>query len=1118
MIQEENVVILESQVMDDVPEGGGAATGRVVPDGALNNVFPDISDLDRAYGRLNLRELFLGVRSVDTDLYGGGKLAMTGLPTDPALAYTLFSIKDQFGTRTDAADRVEAYFYKAGMWHGVLMDGAVAGMDSIRVIQRLGTELPVLGKTLCLVANEGATNEVEQYVRVKEVTAVETTWGEGSSQYTRLVVTLKLKDRLRYDFAGHEPSSSDIYIYTTGRARLRDTTVADATRYYGAQRVAADAGVTDTAIRVASIFTQLVPSSETPTQLVNQPMAGQVVATLDAGGGRMVEVPQTAHTRATPVTAENRRTDWIENLSPRPALGTLNVAYRAQGNWYVLQDDGSGVLAGADPLIGAGTVNAQTGDAPVTLGALPDAGSEIIWTWASPVHYAQRLGALDGKRTIRHLLGEPVQPGSMTLTWLSGGAAKTASVSTAGVISGNGGGYVSQVIGDIRLELDTPADSQTLLGIDYERVTQVEVVLSGVSAPGGLAAIDLGVAIEPGSLECEWSTTSTVEHSEKIKHLRQMWYSTGVPGEYDYYWGVESVETVAGSTQTRYVHTASDDGDGHLGDAGSVAYATGQIVLPVLPEVTAETYASDAWDTQTGSTLHEFTAGIVTVRYTPAGATPTTVETEIALPDLTLRILPRLIAEDVMPGSLVFTLGSYTYTDTGAGTLYAAGIASGQLDYATGIATLTRYGGAGTATVISCLTRYGLWVGTEACFRTALAPLKPEALSITVTAEDGEQLSASADADGLITGAAVSGTVSYEMGVSAMQFGALGPDPENPTGPEIWIARRVDPSTMRYNAVAYSYLPLDADILGVDAVRLPTDGRVPIFRDGDIALIMHAAETAPQTIADGGVISCGRTRLAWARGIDADGVTVSGDLYTLDRAAGTLTFPDVSGLSQPLTVRHVVADLRMVTDAQITGWLKLSRALTHDYPAGEAIVSSCLLFGDRRARVSSTWDQVSWNGTWVDTLVGDPATATLDFINYPLKVTNDGCDTDRWVFRCTNASTHQWELISEHRGRVWSGTYEPYVSGLPVDVAPINPRTRTLLEDGVTYVGGVPYMVIPQRANGGGFGTGNVVRINTVGAIADFWVSRSIQQSDEPADPAAPDGCELYALGNIDRP
>jgi hypothetical protein len=79
-------------------------------------------------------------------------------------------------------------------------------------------------------------------------------------------------------------------------------------------------------------------------------------------------------------------------------------------------------------------------------------------------------------------------------------------------------------------------------------------------------------------------------------------------------------------------------------------------------------------------------------------------------------------------------------------------------------------------------------------------------------------------------------------------------------------------------------------------------------------------------------------------------------------------------------------------------------------------------------------------------------------------------------------------------------------------LALINPRTRN--PDGT---GGTYYFRIPQQAWGSGWASGNVIRINTIGAIADFWVARSIAQSDEPMGDGA-DGCEIYALGNIDRP
>jgi hypothetical protein len=42
--------------------------------------------------------------------------------------------------------------------------------------------------------------------------------------------------------------------------------------------------------------------------------------------------------------------------------------------------------------------------------------------------------------------------------------------------------------------------------------------------------------------------------------------------------------------------------------------------------------------------------------------------------------------------------------------------------------------------------------------------------------------------------------------------------------------------TIKYNCVVYSYLPLDAELIGIDPVRLPQDGKVPIFRKGYIGM------------------------------------------------------------------------------------------------------------------------------------------------------------------------------------------------------------------------------------------------------------------------------------------
>ena len=49
----QNIKILKSAVMADTTDGGGPMTGVAIVDGASNNLFPDTSAMDRAFGRVN---------------------------------------------------------------------------------------------------------------------------------------------------------------------------------------------------------------------------------------------------------------------------------------------------------------------------------------------------------------------------------------------------------------------------------------------------------------------------------------------------------------------------------------------------------------------------------------------------------------------------------------------------------------------------------------------------------------------------------------------------------------------------------------------------------------------------------------------------------------------------------------------------------------------------------------------------------------------------------------------------------------------------------------------------------------------------------------------------------
>ena len=1125
-IQEQNIQFVQSQVMDDVPEGGGAATGNVIVDGAANNIFEDISDLDRALGRFNLRKIFLAVRSLSTDQFGGAKTVVTQLPTDPDVSYVLFSQGDPFDRRSEIQGRVEAYLFKGPTWPGYLYANHIAGATFINVIQRVGSALPPIGKTLCLVQDEGLSGEIEQYVRVIDVSVSEQTFTEENIDFERWIVTMTLTGPLVHNFAGHEPPRLNDTAYSyTGKTRIRDTSVADAQRYYGAQPLAQPAEIGDREVRAQSQFTRLVPAAEIETPLTARPIIPTAQPTVVAGT-REVSVTQAAHTDGTQVTPENRALNWQRFLIPAPSRGSVSVSFMSQGNWFVLSDDGNGNISGTDPAFGVGTIQYTTGTVSVTLGALPDVGSYVLYAWGTGSHYQQDTTASPIDPDYRVLTEEaefvlPFPSGwgvqLHTVAISVGGAALTPGdyVGTgyrrlfAGTgVSGWAQSWSPAGSGEAHLLWDNlPPAGSTPVVVSFDRravrstSTQVETTTAkaeplsmamGGPIPGGLALTGtLSEIPDPGSLIIRgvWLVSNfalvlrlDIEEraNGELWTIAQQRADNIIAGDTPY-----AAESIVVATHV-----------------GSVNHSTGAINLTTLPTISRRVWDFNLgqWEENTGTALwfdgYGVALAVPSAQYTFAesrtieGFEQITVSETITTTvgaHLRAAIARRVTSSPypVVPNSVRLRFGSATVDDNGDGLLVRAGTVIGSINYKTGYYEITNVTGLGNPyEVTSCLVRIGRAPIEKTIFNTAAVPIKPGSFQVLGDTITGDLITAGSNEDGDITGSDATGSINYSFGVVELEFNEL-----------------VDAFSLIYNAVSYRYIPLPADILGVDTVRLPSDGRVPIYRAGNVVMIMHPTTTAPVTPTQGVPVSLGRTRIAWVRVFDSAGATVS-EGYELDRAAGTVTFTTVPA-NTPVTIRHTVADLRLVTDAQINGSLTLARPVSHNYPADESIVASCLLHGDRRARVSHVWDQVSWDGTWVDNLVGSEATATLNTIAYPIVVTNEGAETERWVLRWTNTSNV--ELIGQRVGLVYSGPFT-------ANIAPINPRTRN--PDGS---GGTPYLTIPVAANAGGWATGNVVRINTVGAIADIWIARSIAQSDEP-EGAGCDSVELYALGNIDRP
>lgn len=264
-------------------------------------------------------------------------------------------------------------------------------------------------------------------------------------------------------------------------------------------------------------------------------------------------------------------------------------------------------------------------------------------------------------------------------------------------------------------------------------------------------------------------------------------------------------------------------------------------------------------------------------------------------------------------------------------------------------------------------------------------------------------------------------------------------------------------------------------------------GRIGVFGANDIVLLHHTTSTAPAAAANGGTVNVGRTNLARLEVIGSDGTVharfdarapaPAGVGCTADLAAGTVTFSDVSGFAQPVTVRHRIEELNRVTEVGLTT-LALSRPLGREFPAG-AKVSSLLRFGDLQGRVEGAFAQTAWTGVWSNSVIGGTPLADFNDTVYPITCLNAGAINERWALIFTNTTT--FRCVGEGVGEVATGN-------VGADFAPINPST------------GQPYFTIPSAGWGLGWAAGNVLRFNTRGANASAWALRSVQPSEPAGD------------------
>lgn len=807
---------------------------------------------------------------------------------------------------------------------------------------------------------------------------------------------------------------------------------------------------------------------------------------------------QPAHTADVEITLGNRGTIYLHTCQPLPTPGTFVADFRALGKWYRLRDQGDGTIKGSDQSFGVGSIDYVSGAVVLTLGALPDVESSVIFLWGSPAHYEARTNDVSNNVTRKFTLANvPLTPGSVSIGYTTNSIARTATDDGNGVLTGTGvTGKVNYTTGAVEMKFTTYMPATTVdLSVDYTKIVPLVITdppkYGSVSVAAAMT-IDLPDGIVPGSLAVSLPIKSAHTNISQVNVTDN---------------GSGLLTLAAGQVLDSENNAAATSGNQTI---GTVNYTTGEVTL----SGTGVIVAAQRWIRYTGPMVNgadrvghwevidetayvqvgsqAFFAWKVSGGSTSAEAHTETFQNGGVTGTASMMLdLTSTTPMKVVPGSIQFTCAGKTYVDIN-GTLYTdvsqstgAGVAAGSVNYLTGEVAIDYYNPAAVIapSVQSCTVKYGKYTTSSAHFRTNGSPIRPSSFYIQVAAEDGTLLTSSTDQNGYFTGSHIRGRVNIEMGVVRVEWGdmvvasgnELQPwyDPANVVGLNVWKPINILPDTIRYSCVVLTNLPLNADILGLDPVRLPMDGRVPIYRAADVVVIHNTSDhTLVNPVVAGATYSVGRTNLSELWLVDQLGVKVPSNQYIYSLVNGTLTMSaelNLTGLAQPLIAKHRVEDLALLSDVQINGTLTIASPLSREYPANTSYVSSALLFGDMNARVTNVHDIQAFSA-WTD-VPGTQATAQFNDIDYPIEILNNGGITERWRINFTSSTAYQ--VIGENLGVIATGT-------VTTDCAPSNALT------------GNPYFIIRSTGWGAGWSAGNQLRFNTVGAAAPIWIARTV--------------------------
>lgn len=1205
-IETNNLVIYKSERLTDTSDGGGKYSGQVVEDGISNNLFNDVSELDRTMGDVSMRKVFPGVTSADTDALMGATVFISENPVDPNVSALLFSTGSHTDTRNSAQNRLENYLAKGGVATGTPLDTHWQGMKLLQVVMFPKEAESAVGDTLVLISNEGKANQVEQYLRITKVETRIAIMVIDGKDVEYMIATYSLNDALKSDFVGL--TARQWYNGNVSTSIIRETLVADTGKYYASVGIRNDVAAASTTIQAKSIFTQLVPASQVETPLLDLSITGTATAMIGASGTITRQITTTvgannstyigssilpssvsftldnnqvsdnagelktvsgnsvgtinydtglirwgadsgsgsktinvtftpiakrdrvSNSDAVEVTQNSQSLNFVRTILPVPARGSFVLNFTAQGKTYTVTDNGSGVISGAVTGIATGTVDYVTGTVLVTFSALPDVGSTIVWYWADSVASEDITSKQATRLAIDYTLSQTLdltQPA--TITWKVDNVDKSAAVATDGSISGDATGTVNG--NKITFQPGILFPLSNLLTVTYNQFT------GGNSQTGPYSLTDLGeTETINGEIFKRYGFGIGADSGVNTLKFTLVMSSTKAGLEYSY----SASEAILANNVFNFQSYGSDIylmiDSKQVREVGSINFTTGEVVFTAY--AVRDAYqrvvktSGGYYNIQTTSVERVSMPFTITDPTQSVQCTLGKEATSIAASEQPARStgyyvdIVKNAGMVVAPESVFFQIAGKNYylsgtnVYTGFNSNTGTGTTVGNFNPSSGRLDLSTFSDSGSNTIVwqSIIQVADNMPVASAVFKIPIAPVRP--LSFQLLVGTPVTINVTSDESGNITHERVKGTVDYQTGVVRLSFYSVEShvleselnalklihpwlnedfyfiNSTDPVSYTVNMPSWYSSDDIRYNAVGYSYIPLDAEILGLSATRLPLDGRVPIFRVGDIGIISSSKSQALNSVVAGSIHQLDDVRISYCELEDQNGIKVPYDAYVVDYDYGKVTLSGdftVGSLITPLIAKYRYQDMGLINDVQIDGRITFTKPVTHNYDAEKSVVGSALVIGDMQSRYTSKFVQGTWSNAWDDVPSGGVISANYNDALYPIKITNKGAIQERWAIVFTDTTT--FRCIGEVSGQIATGA-------INMDFAPINPTT------------GLPYFTIKKEGWGSGWASGNALRFNTIAAMFPIWCIRCVRQS-EPT--VLSDQFQIMLRGDIDR-